>query len=173
MKKQNLADFFPSKKLEEVDKILCSYLEAIKISKEDERVKYILNDPYCPDMSVIRGVYIIYKKSILDLLEGSISSIHSYEFTRANKQEQINYEEDIEYLLKMASVVALASENNETLSTYFVATSTGKLDSIFNLCVGYTKDLEDKKFTASLQRFMKDIKIVEQMGLLEAITDNH
>lgn len=172
-KKYDLVGSFPPKKVKEVDKILLSYLDALKISKEDERIKYIFDDPYCPDIRVIQGVYIIYKKSILELLEGRIPSIHSYEFTNANKKDLTISEEDIEYILEIAPVIALASETDDILSTYFIAGHPGeKLYSVFNLCLGYSRELEKEVYKESLQRFMNDIKIVEQIGLLEEIIES-
>jgi len=35
---------------------------------------------FCPDVGVIQGVYVIYKQSILSLIEGRFQSIDSYEF---------------------------------------------------------------------------------------------
>ncbi|WP_246367078.1 hypothetical protein [Paraliobacillus salinarum] len=72
----------------------------------------------------------------------------------------------------MATVVVLASESDGVLTSYFCSGNAEKLDSIFNLCLGYSKELEIKKYKRSLQRFMNDIKIVEQMGLLERLMKN-
>lgn len=43
---------------------------------------------FCPDVSVIQGVYVIYKQSILQLLEGKIRSIDSYEFKETKKKKR-------------------------------------------------------------------------------------
>lgn len=72
----------------------------------------------------------------------------------------------------MATVVVLASKNDQVLTTYFIAGSGEKLNSILNLCLGYSKDLEDNKFENSLQNFLSDIEVVKQMGLLEEIIGN-
>jgi len=72
----------------------------------------------------------------------------------------------------MATVVVLASDSNGVLTSYFYSGDAEKLDSIFNLCIGYSKELENKKYKHSLQRIMNDIKIVEQMGLLERLMKN-
>ncbi|WP_144474217.1 hypothetical protein [Bacillus pumilus] len=166
--KTNVADTFPPMKIEEIDQILLYDLDAIKIEKEDERIKFILQDPYCPDKSHIHSVYVIYKKSILDLLEGRIHSIHSHEFINANKKDRTISKEDIEYVLEMATVVVLASENSGVLTNYFYSGVGERLDRIFNICLGYSTDLQ-KENKLSLERFMNDMKIVEQMGLLEKI----
>ena len=170
--KQSLADIFLPMKIKEVEEILLYDLDALKVSKEDERLKYHLNDPFCPDISVIQGVYVIYKQSILQLLEGKIRSIDSYEFKETKKKERTILVEDIEYTLEMATVVVLASESDDVLTSYFYSGAAEKLDSIFNLCIGYSKELENKKYKHSLRAFMNDIKIVEQMGLLERIRKN-
>ncbi|MGG1864574.1 hypothetical protein ABEP22_00390 [Bacillus safensis] len=167
--KTDAADTFPPMKIEEIDQILLYDLDAIKIEKEDERIKFILQDPYCPDKSHIHSVYVIYKKSILNLLEGRIRSIHSHEFMSAKKKDRTISKEDIEYVLEMATVVVLASENNGVLTNYFYSGNGERLDSIFNICLGYSTDLQKKEHKVSLQRFMNDIKIVEQMGLLEKL----
>ena len=68
------ANLFTPLKIKEVEEILLYDLDALKISKEDERLKFHLNDPFCPDASIIQGVYVIYKQSILQLLEGRFQS---------------------------------------------------------------------------------------------------
>jgi|SRR5690625_604676 len=162
-------NLFTPMKIKEVERILLSDLDAIKVSKEDERLKYHLNDPFCPDISVIQGVYVIYKQSILQLLEGRFQSINSYEFKEAKRKEHTISTCDIEYVLETATVVVLASESEGLLTSYFYSGAAEKLDSIFNLCKGYSKELENKKYKHSLRAFMNDIKIVEQMGLLERL----
>ena len=168
----DLEKSFPPKRIKDVDYILKHYLEGIKIPKEDKRIKFILDDYYAPEMKLIKGVYIIYKKPMLELLEGRIHSINSYEFTNSKKMQRTISDEGIDYVLEMATVVVLASKNDQILTTYFIAGRGGKLDSIFNLCLGYSKELEDHKFKASLQRFSNDIEVVKQMGLLEGIIGN-
>ena len=64
--KYDLEKSFPPKRIEEVDYILVHYLEGIKISKEDKRIRIILDDPYAPEMKLIKGVYVIYKKPVLE-----------------------------------------------------------------------------------------------------------
>lgn len=166
------ANLFTPMKIKEVEEILLYDLDAVKVSKEDERLKFHLNDPFCPDVSVIQGVYVIYKQSILQLLEGKIRSIDSYEFKETKRKERTVLVEDIEYVLEMATVVVLASENDGVLTSYFYSGAAEKLDSIFNLCIGYSKELENKRYKHSLRAFMNDIKIVEQMGLLERLMTN-
>ncbi|MEC5425835.1 hypothetical protein QGM71_20475 [Virgibacillus sp. C22-A2] len=160
---------FPPKRIKGVDYILKHYLEGTEISKEDKRIKFILDDPYAPEMELIKGVYVIYKKAILELLEGRIRSINSYEFNSTKKKNRTISDEDIEYVLETATIVVLASENGQILTTYFIAGSGEKLNSILNLCLGYSKDLESNEFKVSLQNFIDDIEVVKQMGLLEEI----
>ncbi|AHL70628.1 hypothetical protein BW16_04070 [Bacillus pumilus] len=167
--KTDVSHMFPPMKIEEIDHILLYDLDAIKMEKEDERIKFILQDPYCPDKHHIHSVYVIYKRSILNLLEGRIRSIHSHEFMTAKKKDRTISIEDIEYVLEIATVVVLASENNGILTNYFYSGVGQRLDCIFNLCLGYSTDLQKKEHKVSLQRFMDDIKIVEEMGLLEKI----
>ena len=170
--RKDLEKSFPTKRVKDVDYILKHCLEGIKVSKDDKRIKNILDDPYAPEMKLIKEVYVIYKKPVLELLEGRIHSINSYEFTNSKKKHRTISDEDIEYVLEMATVVVLASKNDQILTTYFIAGRGGKLDSILNLCLGYSKDLEDNKFKTSLQNFLNDIEVVKQMGLLEAIFGN-
>ncbi|MCM3037020.1 hypothetical protein M3579_13710 [Bacillus pumilus] len=165
--KTDAAYTFHPMKIEEIEHILLHDLDAIKMEKDDERITFILQDSYCPDKHHIHRVYVIYKKSILNLLEGRIRSIHSHEFISAKKKDRTISKEDIEYVLEMATVVVLASENNGILTNYFYSGVGERLDCMFNLCLGYSSDLQKKENKVSLQRFMNDIKIVEEMGLLE------
>lgn len=167
--KTDVAHMFPPTKIEEIDHILLYDFDAIKMEKEDERIKFILQDPYCPDKHHIHSVYVIYKRSILNLLEGRIRFIHSYEFINAKKKDRTISKEDIEYVLEMATVVVLASDKSGVLTNYYFSGVGERLDCIFNLCIGYSTDLQKKEHKVSLQRFMDDIKIVEEMGLLEKI----
>ncbi|WP_226670349.1 hypothetical protein [Metabacillus litoralis] len=160
---------FPPKRIKDVDYILKHYLEGIEISKENKRIKFILDDPYSPEMELIKGVYVIYKKPVLELLEGRIRSINSHEFYTSKKENRTISDEDIEYVLETATIVALASDNSQILTTYFIAGSGEKLNSILNLCRGYSKDLENNEFKVSLQSFIDDIEIVKEMGLLDEI----
>lgn len=52
------------------------------------------------------------------------------------------------------------------MTNYFYSGDGERLDRIFNICLGYSTDLQ-KENKVSLERFMNDMKIVEQMGLLE------
>jgi len=171
--KRSLADMFLPMKIKEVEEILLYDLDAVKVSKEDERLKYHLNDPFCPDISVIQGVYVIYKQSILQLLEGRFQSIDSYEFKETKRKDRTIPTCDIEYVLEMATVVVLASESDGVLTSYFYSGAAEKLNSIFNLCIGYSKELENKRYKHSLRAFLNDIKIVEQMGLLKRLKKNN
>ncbi|MGG5181001.1 hypothetical protein ACQYAC_17150 [Bacillus sp. MM09(2025)] len=165
--KTHAVNTFRPMKIEEIDSILLNDLDAIKMEKEDERIKFILQDPYCPDKSDIHSVYVIYKRSILNLLEGRIRSIHSYEFINAKKKDRTISKENIEYVLEMATVVVLESEHSGVLTNYYFSGVGERLDCIFNLCLGYSSDLQKKENKVSLQRCMNDMKIVEEMGLLE------
>ncbi|MFJ7362841.1 hypothetical protein ACIQWQ_01805 [Peribacillus frigoritolerans] len=171
-KKYDFAKLFPPKRIEEVAYILEHDLKGIEIPKEDERIKYILADPYAPEMKLIKGVYLIYNKTILELLTGKIHSINSYEFKYPKKKNRKISDTDMEYALDMATIVVLASTNNKILTTYFISGFAEKLNSILNVCIGYSKDLEYDEYKASLQNFKKDIEIVSQMGLLEKILGN-
>lgn len=166
------ADLFTPMKIMEVEEILLYDFDALKVSKIDERLKFHLNDPFCPDVRFIQGVYVIYKQSILQLLEGRFQSIDSYEFKESKRKEPTVHVCDMEYVLEMATVVVLASESDNVLTSCFYSGAAKKLDSIFNLCIGYSKELENKKYKHSLRRFLNDIKIVEQMGLLERLMKN-
>lgn len=163
---------FTPMKIKEVGEILLNDFDVLNLSKEDERLRYHLKDPFCPDVGIIQEVYVIYKPSILQLLEGRFQSIDSDEFKVAKKKDPTIATCDLEYVLETASLVVLASERDSVLTSYFYSGTAEKLDSLFNLCMGYSRELENKKYRHSLRRFMKDIKIVEQMGLLKRIMIN-
>src|SRR5699024_2452747 len=170
MMKYQLVEFLPMK-VKEVERLLLEDLKAIKVSPEDERLKYHLNDPFCPDKNIIYGVYIIYKQSLIQLLEGKIQSIENDRFKEMKKKDATISLEDIEYILDIATVIVLASERGNLLTNYIYSGTGEKLDSILNLCIGYSEELENKKYRHSLQRFKNDIKMVERMGLLHRILD--
>lgn len=67
-KKQSLADIFLPVKIKEVEEIILYDLDAIKVTKEDKRFKYHLNDPFCPDKNLIQGVYVIYSNQLFSLM---------------------------------------------------------------------------------------------------------
>lgn len=55
--KTDAANTFHPMKIEEIDQILLYDLDAIKMEKEDERIKFILQDLYCLDKSKFATVY--------------------------------------------------------------------------------------------------------------------
>lgn len=169
---KDIAARFLPKKVKDVEEILLEEFSALKVSKEDERLKFHLQDPFCPAVETIYGVYLVYKKSILELLEGRIPSVNSYELIQAKQGEKTLTEEDLAYLLDAGTLIVLASKREGLLTSYFYTGASERLDSLFNLCMGYSRDLEKKKYKTSLERFLKDIRLVERMGLLDRIIDN-
>ncbi len=63
-----------------IDQLLVNHLHAIRLNQDDERWITILEDPFVPPVETIVAVYCVYRKSILDLLQGRIASIESYDF---------------------------------------------------------------------------------------------
>ncbi|MGG1962392.1 hypothetical protein ABFY43_14995 [Bacillus pumilus] len=55
--KTDAANTFHPMKIEEIEHILLNDLDAIKMEKDDERITFILPDPYCPDKSKFATVY--------------------------------------------------------------------------------------------------------------------
>ena len=74
-------------------------------------------------MKLIKGVYIVYNKTMLELLTGKIHSINSYEFKYPKKKNRKISDTAVKYALDMATIVVLASTNNKYFTTYFISGS--------------------------------------------------
>lgn len=152
-----------------IDQILVNHLHAIRLNQEDERLITIMEDPFVPPVELIFGVYCVYLKSILDLLQGRISSIDSYDFQKASAKDKFLTAEDVEGVLDMATFVVIASEDKAYMSHYFIGGDTEKLNSILNVCFGHPNLLADQASKRSIKRFEQDVLIVEKIGCMKLL----
>lgn len=152
-----------------IDQILVNHLHAIRLNQEDERLITIMEDPFVPPVETIFGVYCVYQKSILDLLQGRISSIDSYDFQKASAKDKLLTAEDFEVVLDMATFVIIASEDKAYMSHYFIGGDTEKLNSILNVCFGHPNLLADQASKRSIKRFEQDVLIVEKIGCMKLL----
>ncbi|MDQ6466601.1 hypothetical protein RCC94_03835 [Exiguobacterium acetylicum] len=152
-----------------IDQILVNHLHAIRLNQEDERLITIMEDPFVPPVETIFGVYCVYLKSILDLLQGRISSIDSYDFQKASAKDKLLTAEDFEVVLDMATFVIIASEDKAYMSHYFIGGDTEKLNSILNVCFGHPNLLADQASKRSIKRFEQDVLIVEKIGCMKLL----
>ena len=150
-----------------IDQLLVNHLHAIRLNQDDERWITILEDPFVPPIETIVGVYCVYRKSILDLLQGRISSIDSYDFQKASAKDKLLTAEDVEGVLDMATFVVIASEDKAYMSHYFIGGDTEKLNSILNVCFGHPNLLADQASKRSIKRFEQDVLIVEKMECMK------
>ncbi|WP_329470893.1 hypothetical protein [Exiguobacterium sp. 9-2] len=152
-----------------IHQILVNHLHAIRLNQEDERLITIMEDPFVPPVETIFGVYCVYLKSILDLLQGRISSIDSYDFQKASAKDKLLTAEDFEVVLDMATFVIIASEDKAYMSHYFIGGDTEKLNSILNVCFGHPNLLADQASKRSIKRFEQDVLIVEKIGCMKLL----
>lgn len=142
---------------------------AISIDKSDEKIVRVMEDPFIPSYDTICGVYCIYRKSVLDVLNGSITSFSSYEFETACSSDKLIAEENVEDVLDFATVVIIASEDKKYMSHYFIGGNSKKLNSILNVCSGFPTSANNKFFNHTTNRFKEDVSVVENMGYLKNI----
>jgi len=152
-----------------IDQLLVNHLHAIRLNQDDERLITILEDPFVPPVETIVAVYCVYRKSILDLLQGRIASIESYDFQNASVKDKLMTAESIEGVLDMATFVVIASEDNTYMSHYFIGGDSEKLNSILNVCFGHPNLIDDRSTERSIKRFEQDVLIVEKMGLIKLL----
>jgi len=152
-----------------IDQLLVNHLHAIRLNQDDERLITILKDPFVPPVETIVAVYCVYRKSILDLLQGRIASIESYDFQNASVKDKLMTAESIEGVLDMATFVVIASEDNTYMSHYFIGGDSEKLNSILNVCFGHPNLIDDRSTERSIKRFEQDVLIVEKMGLIKLL----
>ena len=150
-----------------IDQLLVNHLHAIRLNQEDERLITIMEDPFVPPVETIFGVYCIYRKSILELLQGRIFNIDSYDFQKASAKDKLLTAEDVEGVLDMATFVIIASEDKAYMSHYFIGGDTEKLNSILNVCFGHPNLLADQASKRSIKRFEQDVLIVEKMECMK------
>lgn len=142
---------------------------AISIDKSDEKIVRMMEDPFIPSYDTICGVYCIYRKSVLDVLNGSITSFSSYEFETACSSDKLIAEENVEDVLDFATVVIIASEDKKYMSHYFIGGNSKKLNSILNVCSGFPTSANNKFFNHTTNRFKEDVSVVENMDYLKNI----
>ena len=152
-----------------IDQLLVNHLHAIRLNQDDERLITILEDPFVPPVETIFGVYCVYLKSILDLLQGRIASIESYDFQNASVKDKLMTAESIEGVLDMATFVVIASEDNTYMSHYFIGGEAEKLNSILNVCFGHPNLIDDQSTKRCIKRFEQDVLIVAKMGFMKLL----
>ena len=152
-----------------IDQLLVDDFHAIRLDRDDERLITIMEDPFVPPVETIVGVYCVYRKSILDLLKGKISSVDGYDFKEAFSKDKLLTAEDVEGVLDMATFVVIASEDNTYMSHYFIGGDSDKLNSILNVCFGHPNALIKPSSNRSIKRFEQDVLIVEKMGFMKLL----
>ncbi|OAI87218.1 hypothetical protein AYO36_06680 [Exiguobacterium sp. KKBO11] len=152
-----------------IDQLLVNHLHAIRLNQDDERLITILEDPFVPPIETIVGVYCVYRKSILDLLQGRIASIESYDFQNASVKDKLMTAESVEGVLDMATFVVIASEDDTYMSHYFIGGEAEKLNSILNVCFGHPNLIDEQASKHSIKRFEQDVLIVEKMGFMKLL----
>ena len=156
-----------------IDQLLVNHLHAIRLNQDDERWITIMEDPFVPPVETIVGVYCIYRKSILNLFQGRIASIESYDFQKVSANDKLLTAEDVEGVLDMATFVVIASEDNTYMSHYFIGSEAEKLNSILNVCFGHPNLIDDRSTERSIKRFEQDVLIVEKMGLMKLLRNEY
>ncbi|MFL0200421.1 hypothetical protein ACHFI2_07355 [Exiguobacterium acetylicum] len=147
-----------------INQLLVDDFHAIRLDQDDERLITILEDPFVPPVETIVAVYCVYRKSILDLLQGRIASIESYDFQNASVKDKLMTAESVEGVLDMATFVVIASEDNTYMSHYFIGGEAEKLNSILNVCFGHPNLIDEQASNHSIKRFEQDVLIVANMG---------
>lgn len=110
---------------------------------------------------------------ILDVLNNNIVSFDNYEFETAFSSDKLIKEEDFEDVLDFATLVVVASEDNEHISRYFIGGASKKLNSILNVCLGFPKMINEKFFNNTIKLFNEDVVAVENMGYLKNILNEN
>lgn len=152
-----------------IDQLLVDDFHAIRLDREDERLITIMEDPFVPPYETICGVYCVYRKSILDLLKGKISSIDGYDFKGVFSKDKLLTAENVEGVLDMATFVVIASEDSTYMSHYFIGGDADKLNSILNVGFGHPNALNEQASNRSIKRFEQDVLIVEKMGCMKLL----
>jgi hypothetical protein len=162
---------FIPKKLRFIHDMLISRFKALSIDKNDRRIAHLMNDSYISDPSKIFGVYIIYRKSILDILDNKYNSFDSYEFKQAHFKDRTVSQEDVEDVLDISILVVIASDDGKHISNYYIGGSSEILNSFLNVCLGFPKNTNPKFYKNTISVFTEDVKIVKNMGYLDNIVN--
>lgn len=160
---------FGAKNIAFIDQMMVERFHAISVDKNDEKIARVMEDPFLPSSDTICGVYCIYRKSVLDVLNGNIAFFSSYEFEAACSSDKLITEEYVEDVLDFATVVIIASEDKKYMSHYYIGGNSKKLNCILNVCSGVTKIANKKNFSHTIKRFKEDVSVVENMDYLKNI----
>ena len=154
------------KRIAFIDRMMIDRFHTIPISKDDLNITRVMEDPFMPTQDTICGIYCLYRRSVLDVLQGRIASFVSYEFETALASDQRIKEQDVEDVWEVATWVIISSQDNEFISHYFIGGDAKRLNSILHVCTEYTDTLKHK---ANLKRFNEEVRIVQNMGYLQNI----
>jgi hypothetical protein len=166
--KYSLQEFVP-KKIAFIDQMMVERFHAISVDKSNGKIARVMEDSFIPSYDTICGVYCIYRKSVLDILNGSITSFSSYEFETACSSDKLITEENVEDVLDFATMVIIASEDKKYMSHYFIGGNSKKLNSILNVCSGFPTSANKKNSNHTINCFKEDVSVVENMDYLENI----
>ena len=119
-----------------INDMLIHRFKAIKVDKYDNRIKNNLNDPFIPPIEDIYGVYCIYQKSTMELLEGKISSIHSSEFNQRLKSDHTITADDLECILDACLFVVISANQDAEFVHYFIGGASNVLEDILRISTG-------------------------------------
>lgn len=160
---------FGAKSIAFMDQMMVEHFHAVSVDKNDEKIARVMEDPFIPSSDTICGVYCIYRKSVLDVLNGSIASFSSYEFEIACSSDKLIIEGNVEDVLDFATMVIISSEDKKYLSHYFIGGNSKKLNSILNVCSGFPTSANKKLLNHTINRFKEDVSVVEDMDYLNNI----
>jgi hypothetical protein len=162
-------EIYIPKKVRYINDMLINRFKAISIDKNDSRISHLMNDPHIPDLQEIYGIYCIYRKSILGILQNKYSSFDSYEFNQALLSDRSISNGDFEDVLDFSILVIIASKDNKHISNYYMGGTLERLNSILNVSLGFPQNTNPKYHKNTVSVFNEDIRIVEDMGYLDNI----
>lgn len=164
---------FVPKKVSFINNMLINRFKAISIDKNDSRITHLMNDPHIPNFKEIYGVYCIYRKSILGILENKYSSFDSFEFNQSLLSDKTIHVEDFNDVLDFSILVIIASKDKKYISNYYIGGASERLNSILNVCLGFPKNTNEKYHQNTISVFYQDIRIVKNIGYLGNIVNEN
>ncbi|MEN2767864.1 hypothetical protein [Ornithinibacillus xuwenensis] len=157
---------YPAWNIHRVKDFFIEELQAIPIPMDHPDIQYHLQDPYIPKREKICGVYGIYKKSILSVLEGEVENINGIDFAMKKQKDVTLSIDDVETILEVGILVILEKDDQKHVSGAFIGGNAGKLYNLIDVFRGLPPLTHSKDDIISLRKFMSSLDTVNRMGFL-------
>ncbi|MBM7702076.1 hypothetical protein [Metabacillus iocasae] len=152
--------------IQEVHAFFLNELEALPLPIDHPDVQNHLADPFMPVREKICGIYVIYKKSILALLQGKVQHRYGLDFALVKEKDVELSLDDAESALFIGALVVVETTNHKQISSCFIGGSADRLYHLVKIFAGLPSISREDFDEKELQSFISSLHVVKSMGFL-------